>query len=284
MKNAVIWLMLALVHGIAAAQSGSATDKLADFMASARAATARYRDQAAAMADGYRRIGPDFPTMGEHWLSSSIAVLPEVDPDHPPILEYVTVSGKPVLAGVAYTQLVGDAPPQAPIPAPLSAWHFHRGSVDEESFVLSHAAAPVDDLAPVGPRIAVLHAWLWLENPAGLFATDNWALPWRRLGLEPPSWIGSGSAGELAAALAAGGDRYFATLLRYREHLTPEQASRVRALLEDYRRVIHALLKEMGGRNQLAEQSRLASVWLRVEADLVTVCPSCRLTESRGLH
>jgi hypothetical protein len=284
MKNGVLWVLLSLVHGTAAAQSGSATVKLADFMASARAATARYRDQAAAMADGYRRIGPDFPTMGEHWLSSSIAVLPEVDPAHPPILEYVTVNGKPVLAGVAYTQLVRDGSPQAPIPAPPSAWHFHRGSVDEESFVLSHAAAPGDNPAPAGPRIAVLHAWLWLENPSGLFATDNWTLPWRRLGLEPPSWIGTGSTGELAAALAAGGDRYFATLLRYREDLTPEQASRVTAILEDHRRAIHALLKDTGGRNRPAEQRQLASVWLGVEADLVSVCPSCRLTESRGLH
>jgi hypothetical protein len=283
-KNAVLLVMLSLVQGPAAAQSGGGTGELASFVASARAATARYRDQAAARADGYRRIGPDFPTMGEHWLSSSIAVRPEVDPAHPPILEYVTVSGRPVLAGVAYTQLVRDAPPQAPIPAPAAAWHFHRGSVDEESFVLSHAAAAADDRAPAGPRIAVLHAWLWLENPAGLFATDNWALPWRRLGLEPPSWIGSGSAGELAAALAAGGDRYFATLLRYREDLTPEQASRVGALLEGHRGEIRALLEETGDPSRPAEQSRLASAWLGVEEDLVRVCSSCRLVEAHGPH
>ena len=191
MRVTGLLLALALLGREAAAQSGGGTDEVADFATKVRAATERYRDQSAAVADGYRRIGPDFPSMGEHWLSVSLAVRAEVDPLHPPILEYVTVAGKPVLAGVAYTQLVRDAPPQAPIPAPAGAWHFHQGSVDEESFVLSHAGQVAAGNS-AGPRIGVLHAWLWLENPAGLFATANWALPWRRMEISPPEWIGHG--------------------------------------------------------------------------------------------
>jgi hypothetical protein len=117
-RVACVVLAVALLCQEAAAQSGGGTDEVAKFVAGARAATQRYRDQSAAVADGYRRIGPDFPSMGEHWLSAATVVHAEVDPLHPPILEYVTVAGKPVLAGVAYTQLLRGGLPQAPIPAP----------------------------------------------------------------------------------------------------------------------------------------------------------------------
>jgi hypothetical protein len=281
-KLASILLALSLLGQETAAQSGAGSD-VAQFIASAKAATARYRDQAAAVADGYRRIGPDFPTMGEHWLNVSIAVRPDVDPLHPSILEYISVSGKPVLAGVAYTQLVHNAGPKAPIPAPVTAWHFHRGSVDEESFVLSHAAGAVDT-SGVGPRIAVLHAWLWLENPKGLFGTDNWALPWRRLGVVPPAWVGNESAGELAAALAAGGDRYFTTLFRYREHLTPEQGARVGALLERHGQEIRTLFHAGQNRSEPPAESTLSAAWRQVEADLGTICSACTLLASHQRH
>jgi hypothetical protein len=277
-------LALALVGREAPAQSGGATDAVAEFAARVRAATERYRDQSAAVADGYRRIGPDFPTMGEHWLSAALAVHAEVDPLHPPILEYVTVAGKPVLAGVAYTQLVRDALPQAPIPAPAVAWHFHQGSVDEESFVLSHAAGQVTIGNSAGPRIGVLHAWLWLDNPAGLFATDNWALPWRRMEMAPPEWIGQGAPADLAAALAAGGERYFTTLLRYREHLTPEQGDRIGAALQVHARQIWALLEAQRARREPAAMAALSTAWSAVEADLRAICASCILLPTHQQH
>jgi hypothetical protein len=279
-----VLLALALVRQEALAQSGGATDDVATFADQARAATERYRDQSAAVADGYRRIGPDFPTMGEHWLSASLVVHAEVDPLHPPILEYVTVAGKPVLAGVAYTQLVHGALPQAPIPAPANAWHFHQGSVDEESFVLSHAAGHVAAEKSAGPRIGVLHAWLWLENPAGLFATDNWALPWRRMEMTPPEWIGHASPADLAAALAAGGERYFTTLLRYREHLTPEQSDRIGAALKVHAREIRALLEAQRARPEPAVMSGLSDAWSKVEADLRTICASCTVSPTHQQH
>jgi hypothetical protein len=257
---------------------------VAEFADKVRAATQRYRDQSAAVADGYRRIGPDFPTMGEHWLSVSLAVHTEVDPLHPPILEYVTVAGKPVLAGVAYTQLVRGALPQAPIPAPAGAWHFHQGSVDEESFVLSHAAAQVAAGDSAGPRIGVLHVWLWLDNPAGLFAIDNWALPWRRMEMSAPEWIGHASPADLAAALAAGGERYFTTLLRYREHLTPEQGDRIGVALQFHAREIRALLESQRARREPAAMAALSTAWSAVEADLRTLCASCTLSPTHPQH
>lgn len=284
MRAIGILLALALPGLEAAAQSGGAADDVAKFTAEVRAATERYRDQSVAAADGYRRIGPDFPSMGEHWLSVSIAVHAEVDPLHPPILEYVTVAGKPVLAGVAYTQLVRGVLPQSPIPAPGSAWHFHQGSVDEESFVLSHAAGQLATGDSAGPRIGVLHAWLWLDNPAGLFATDNWALPWRRMEMAPPEWIGHGAPEDLAAALAAGGERYFTTLLRYREHLVPEQGNRVSSVLQAYAREIRALLESQRARREPAGAGALSAAWWSLEAELRTICASCSLSSAHLQH
>src|SRR6476619_3792405 len=102
MREAGVAIALLCAACRAAAQSG-AGDEVGRFAAAVRTATERYRDRSAASADGYRRIGPDFPSMGEHWLNVSLAVRAEVDPLHPPILAYVSVAGKTVLAGVAYT-------------------------------------------------------------------------------------------------------------------------------------------------------------------------------------
>ena len=285
MRISGVLLALWLAGLPAAAQSAATTQEVGEFVASVRVATARYRDQAAAIADGYRRIGPDFPSMGEHWLSVAIVVRGEVDPLHPPILEYVTVAGQPVLAGVAYAQLVRDGPPRAPVPAPPSAWHFHEGTVDEESFILSHAERSAAVAADSGrPRIGVLHAWLWLENPAGLFATDNWALPWHRLGIPPPEWVGSSSPAGLAAALASGGEAYFATVLRLRQHLTVEQSSRIAAVLKRHAHGVRVLLQAENTRGQPWPEAELAGAWLAAEAELRTICSACALSGSEHQH
>jgi hypothetical protein len=284
MRAAGVVIALLCAACPAAAQSG-AGDEVGRFAAAVRTATERYRDRSAAAADGYRRIGPDFPSMGEHWLNVSLAVRAEVDPLHPPILEYVSVAGKPVLAGVAYTQLVraGELP-HAPIPAPQAAWHFHQGSVDEESFVLSHAAGPRTPASAAGPRIGVLHAWLWLENPLGLFATDNWSLPWRRLGISPPEWIGAMSPADLAVALAAGGEHYFALLLRYRERLTAEQSDRIGAVLAGHVREIQTLLEPGRAGVQRPKRDQLIAAWAPVESELKSVCASCGLWARQQEH
>ena len=285
MRMSGVLLALSLPGLPAAAQSAAMTEEVGEFVASVRAATARYRDQAAAIADGYRRIGPDFPSMGEHWLSISIVVRDEVDPLHPPILEYVTVAGQPVLAGIAYAQLVRDGPPRAPLPAPPSAWHFHEGTVDEESFILSHAERSGAVAADSGrPRIGVLHAWLWLENPAGLFATDNWALPWHRLGIPPPEWVGAVSPAGLAAALASGGEPYFVAVLSLRHHLTIKQSKRIAAVLERHAHGLRVLLQAGTARCEPWLEAELAGAWSAAEAELRTICSSCALLESEHQH
>lgn len=202
-----------------------------DFLATARSGTERYRDMAVALADGYRTVGPDFPSMGVHCVNTGLLVGGVLDPAHPTVLEYATIAGRPTLVGVAYAVLVSDTTPPAGLPVPPSAWHTHAGTVDDESFVLSHAQAALHQRGAVdGPKVAILHAWIWLDNPAGLFATDNWALPFARLGYAAPESV-TADAGR-GMALAAGGLEYFRTLVRVTAHPDAAEAERLDALLE----------------------------------------------------
>lgn len=277
MTRATALLTLSLAGTPVAGQSLPAADDVADFVHAVRGATERYRDQANAITDGYRRIGPDFPSMGEHWLSVPLVVRGEVDPLHPPILEYITVAGRPILAGVAYTQLVRDGIPQARLPAPASAWHYHAGSVDEESFILSHAQKSGAMDSSSKPRIAVLHAWAWLDNPAGLFATDNWALPWHRLGIPAPPESNGPSPAGMAAALASGGEPYFLALLRLRDGLTSETADRVARVMERYGRKWRERLRMAADRSLPPPLAELTSAWSALEAELHPLCHGCSL-------
>ena len=205
-----------------AAQSG--------LVPAARAATARYQDQAAAIADGYRAVGPDFPGMGVHWVNKALLLTGAVDLAHPPVLEYADIGGKPTLVGVAYAALVTDSALQPRLPVPVGAWHTHGGTVDEESFLLSHAGVHSAHSQAHGPRLAVAHAWIWLDNPAGLYETDNWALPCARLGFAPPAGL-SVDAGR-ALALAAGATAYFESLVRVVGAPDSAELVRLRAVLD----------------------------------------------------
>lgn len=186
---------------------------LGEFAARARAGTERYRDPEAARAAGYRPVGPDFPGMGRHWIHPSLILRDTLDPAQPPVLEYAEIGGRPTLVGVAYAVLIKDGTPPASLPVPVDAWHFHQGTVEEESFLRSHAG--VGHAMPGGgPRIAVLHAWVWLDNPDGLLATDNWALPYARLGYgAPPAGASRDAARALALAADDGGRAYLEALL-----------------------------------------------------------------------
>ena len=199
--------------------SAAHTTPLGEFAARARASTERYRDPEAARAAGYRPVGPDFPGMGRHWIHPSLILRDSLDASQPPVLEYADIGGRPTLVGVAYAVLVKDGTPPASLPVPVDAWHFHQGTVEEESFLRSHAAVGHEmpgggPGGPGGPRIAVLHAWVWLDNPDGLLATDNWALPYARLGYSaPPAGASRAAARALALAADDGGRAYLEALL-----------------------------------------------------------------------
>ena len=152
------------------------------FVAAAREGTRRYASLDSAIADGYRRLGGDLPSMGEHWIHPAKVMFGRIDAARPSILLYVRVAGAPVLAGVAYTTVLARDAPYPDFPS--DAWHEHNGTVDEETLPLSHAMRMPTTLET---RVAILHAWVWIDNPRGVWTADNWMLPFVRAGLTPDS-------------------------------------------------------------------------------------------------
>lgn len=215
-----------------------------DFVATARTGTAAYRDVDAARAAGYRPVGPDFPGMGQHWVHPALILRDTLDPSAPPILEYAAIAGRPTLVGVAYAKLVRDATPPTGLPVPATAWHFHQGTVEEESFLRSHAGLHVAAGHDREPRIAVLHAWIWLDNPDGLLATDNWALPYARLGYRPPAGaaVSQNAARALALASGEGGRHYVEALLRAVGRPSPAEEQTLARLVDRHQAAARALL------------------------------------------
>lgn len=242
-----------------AAQDASET-ALAEFVARARAGTARYRDPDVARASGYRSVGPDFPSMGQHWVHPGLILRETLDAAAPPILEYAELGGRLALVGVAYAVLARDARPPAGLPVPVEAWHFHQGTVEEESFLRGHTGdAP---LLP-GPRIAVLHAWIWLDNPDGLLATDNWALPYARLGYSAPAETPHEAARAVALAAGEGGRAYVEALFRAVGRASVEEARALTTVVVRHQAAARILLQTNAiPRLPLAELGRCWSALL----------------------
>ncbi len=179
------------------------------FLREVEAASARFQNPDSAVRAGYRKVGPDFPGMGQHWVNPGLVLSGGVHPGRPQILTYVDVEGTPRLTGVAFAAPLAadEPPPMGPLPAEL--WHDHGGSLDEEALILEspHTA----DHDPQGPRLAMVHVWLWPDNPDGPFAQNNWALGWARRGWAPPEHVDP--VVSRALFLTHGGDEYYRRLL-----------------------------------------------------------------------
>ena len=182
----------------------SALDSLA---AEASRRTARYVDRRAAVTDGYRRLGVDFPGMGEHWLHPAALLSGEVDAGRPTLLMYADVAGRPTLLGVGFVVVTRGDSARAAAPGWPAAWHEHSGLLADESGAGRGRAVPSGG----GTRVWVLHAWTALANPDGPYAPDNWALPFVRVGLRAPARPDP-DAGR-AVSLVGGGDAYLRGVL-----------------------------------------------------------------------
>ncbi|HEX9129384.1 MAG TPA: hypothetical protein VF850_09495 [Gemmatimonadaceae bacterium] len=183
------------------------SDSLAEFAARVHPMVEAFRDQSTAVAAGYRRVGMDFPSMGEHWLNTSLLFLNRFDIAKPAMLSYATIEGRPVLTGVVYALLLkpGELPP--PVPGGRGMWHDHSGTLDAESALPVHHGAKSDTSAM---RFVVLHAWVGIPNPAGLFEADNWALPYARVGVPLPAPVSISAA--RALSLLSGAKAYYVAL------------------------------------------------------------------------
>lgn len=170
------------------------SEEQADFLRQSRLATLPYINLTAAMADGFRPVGADAPAMGRHWVNFKRLFDGEINAAKPEILMYADVNGRDSLVGIGFGYAVGRET-HASFPAnpfPPDAWHRHSGSLDMESHRTDHEDGDVHDhgLAThsreAEAAVAVLHGWVWIDNPAGVLEPNNWALPYVRLGLSRP--------------------------------------------------------------------------------------------------
>lgn len=184
-----------------------------------RAATARYRDIRVAEREGWKRFGrQEGPLMGEHWYLPDRVDAP-FDVARPSTLQYASIGGRKVLVGVAYTvyRRPGD-----PLPAGFAGqddhWHTHDvarlGRALTEGrpvlrWLAEHRAGQRASPARAGrTHLTMVHAWVWLPNPDGIFAQHHRAMPYLRAGL-PAAWAegGSEAAAQGIALLAPGACR-----------------------------------------------------------------------------
>jgi len=143
----------------------------AELAAAVRAATGKYRDLAAAVADGYRLDGGERDGFDLHYAHkgrrSDAAVL---DPARPEMLVYARQGGRAALLGVVFQMpRAGERGPQ--VGGATTTWHAHNVCVG----LLPPGFGPV---TPYGgcPFLTVqvtvaemMHVWV-VDSPAGPFA------------------------------------------------------------------------------------------------------------------
>jgi hypothetical protein len=230
------------------------TDSLTEFAEQARRSVEAFRDRSAAIAAGYRRVGMDFPSMGEHWLNASLLIGGRFDIAKPALLSYAMIEGRPVLIGVAYALLLQPGELAPPIPGGKGAWHDHSGTLNQESALPVHHGGMSDTSAT---RLLVLHAWLGIPNPAGLFEADNWALPYARAGVPMPNPLSISAA--RALSLLSGAKEYYVALAE------AEGATRtlVRPVLDSCATVAALIAERMRakGNSAPADVAALEDIW-----------------------
>ena len=231
----------------------------AAFLTTARAATARYRSADAAAADGFKRVGTEFPFMGEHWVNLPRVLENRFDAAAPSVLIYVVTPSGRELAGVAYSALLADKEQPPKSVAPASAWHEHNGAIVDESLPGQHGGHRA---APDGTRLAVLHAWAWASNPAGPFVTDNEALPLLRTAA-PPAKVDPLSLRGLTLAQDSAG--YYLQTLRTALEATDAESRKLEAALDRHRALAGMALRD---------DARLRGVWESLWTDLDRTLPS----------
>lgn len=163
-----------------------------------RRATAQYQSVEQAQADGFVRFGRhEGALMGEHWFRRDLIDNP-LDLERPSTLQYATIDGRRVLVGVAYSVYQR---PGIPMPDGFAGssdvWHVHDvskifGAITEGRPLLGRIAERAQQRAgsPTSQgrtQLVMLHAWVWLDNPDGVFALHHRALPYLRAGL-PADW------------------------------------------------------------------------------------------------
>ena len=178
-----------------------------------RRATERYRDIEVARREGYRLFGMEGPLMGEHWYHPDVVRRP-LDLARPSTLQYATIGGRKVLVGVAYTHY---RRPDEPLPSGFSGagdvWHTHdvtrlARAATAERPVLRAVVERRIRRGRVGAGegrtlLTMVHAWVWSDNPYGMFAHSHRGLPYLRAGLPASHAAGASEDAAMGVSLLA---------------------------------------------------------------------------------
>jgi hypothetical protein len=218
------------------------------FLRRALETATRFADPSAAIRAGFRRLGPEFPGMGQHWVHPGRIVSGRIDASSPPVLTYARRNdGKLALLGLAWAVPIasGQAPPAEPFGS--DAWHDHTGAVDEEILLLGHV--PDEPDAEYRFRLSMVHVWNGLENPDGILAQNNWALPFWRNGLAVPNRVSRSAA--RALSLARDGREFYRALLERAVELAAEERAHVNRVLDAHAARIEALIERQRARSDV---------------------------------
>lgn len=152
-------LVMAGVASPATAHQNSAGDA---GLGAARAFTAQYQSEAAAIADGFTPTDECVPNMGYHYVNFS-RIDTNLEPSRPEAVLYVsTPDGGRQLAAAEWLVVDADQDLATDDDRPTLFGHPFDGPM------LGHA--------PGMPIHYDLHAYAWVENPDGGFATWNPAI------------------------------------------------------------------------------------------------------------
>jgi hypothetical protein len=242
-----------------------------EFIEMVRQATVTYHDIEVAKYNGYVKFGPDMPNMGEHYVNPSIAIRRDLDFTRPSVLTYLPVDDDLILTGVAYTVPVnpGEQPPV--LPFHKARWHFHSGNLMEEAFGLHEKGMHDEESGIV--RLGMLHAWVWSDNPNGLFTADNWALAYKRLGLESPIQPLPDAARCLF--LMHGGVDYYSRFVELAVEPEPELLDKMREVIYDYALTVQQTVDVITKRSKvsISDEKALASIWQSMWNDICELLP-----------
>jgi hypothetical protein len=172
-------VVAAIPFAFAGVFAGSGAAAPTDELQSLKAATARYHsfeqaEQAGYSAEGEPCVSSPLGAMGIHAVNHALTGDLSVDPLRPEVLLYLpTGTGSLKLVGVEYFVVAlantdsGPRPWFGPEPPPL-------GFANPAPTVFGQTFdGPMEGHNPEMPWHYDLHAWVWADNPAGVFAQFN---------------------------------------------------------------------------------------------------------------
>jgi hypothetical protein len=171
----------------AASSSTAALQAVGPELAAVRAATAQFHDVNVAMAAGYLnpagRVCDQIATgtMGIHIPNPALQATTELDPSRPEVLLYLPKrEGGFRLVAVEYIQFVRLRHPETGVIAPWvspNPWPANYEVVTPTPELFGQTfQGPMPGHVPGMPWHWDLHAWVWANNPTGLFEPWNPAI------------------------------------------------------------------------------------------------------------